>query len=232
MYQRASAGPRADGDGAHRQGGGGEERAVRAGLHPRRVEEAPVQQPTEARGTAVLRPAEGRRASIPPDASFDSLKDRIVQALINQQRQGQMQKVIDELAEAGQPQDRPAPAAGRGGRRAARRADRRTRQITIVEFSDFECPYCGAAHDTVEQVMQQLRGQGEARVPAVPAAASTPTRRRRPRHRSARRTRGSSGSTTTCSSRIRRSSTSTDLKAYAASVGLDGAKFGQCLEQR
>src|SRR5262249_62043127 len=31
--------------------------------------------------------------------------------------------------------------------------------VTIVEFSDFECPYCGAAHDTVEQVMSTYPGK-------------------------------------------------------------------------
>ncbi len=31
----------------------------------------------------------------------------------------------------------------------------RTAPVTIVEFSDFECPFCSRAHDTVEQVKKQ-----------------------------------------------------------------------------
>jgi protein-disulfide isomerase len=32
-------------------------------------------------------------------------------------------------------------------------------KITIVEFSDFECPYCGAAHPVLSQTIEQLGGQ-------------------------------------------------------------------------
>ena len=31
--------------------------------------------------------------------------------------------------------------------------------VTLVEFSDFQCPFCGKAHDTVEQVMQTYAGK-------------------------------------------------------------------------
>lgn len=32
-------------------------------------------------------------------------------------------------------------------------------QVTIVEFSDFECPYCGRAHPILQQVMREFDGQ-------------------------------------------------------------------------
>ncbi len=62
----------------------------------KRVEEAPVQQPTEAQERQFYERLKSG-GQIPPDASFDSLKERIGQALVNQQRQGQMQKVVAEL---------------------------------------------------------------------------------------------------------------------------------------
>lgn len=31
--------------------------------------------------------------------------------------------------------------------------------VTIVEFSDFECPYCGAAHPALKQVVREFDGQ-------------------------------------------------------------------------
>jgi protein-disulfide isomerase len=32
-------------------------------------------------------------------------------------------------------------------------------QVTIVEFSDFECPYCGRAHPIVQQVLNEFEGR-------------------------------------------------------------------------
>jgi protein-disulfide isomerase len=32
-------------------------------------------------------------------------------------------------------------------------------QVTIVEFSDFECPYCGRAHPVVQQVLREFDGR-------------------------------------------------------------------------
>jgi protein-disulfide isomerase len=32
-------------------------------------------------------------------------------------------------------------------------------RVTMVEFSDFQCPFCSRAHDTVEQVMQAYAGK-------------------------------------------------------------------------
>jgi predicted DsbA family dithiol-disulfide isomerase len=32
-------------------------------------------------------------------------------------------------------------------------------QVTIAEFSDFECPYCGRAHPIVQEVLREFEGQ-------------------------------------------------------------------------
>ncbi|MCA9608194.1 MAG: thioredoxin domain-containing protein [Myxococcales bacterium] len=32
-------------------------------------------------------------------------------------------------------------------------------QVTIVEFSDFECPYCGRAHPLLQQVLREFEGR-------------------------------------------------------------------------
>ncbi|HZX43344.1 MAG TPA: thioredoxin domain-containing protein, partial [Myxococcaceae bacterium] len=123
----------------------------------KRVEEAPVQQPTEAQERQFYDRLKSG-GQIPPDATFESLKDRISQALVNQQRQAQMQKVVGELQkQANLKLDLPQPrvqVAAEGPTRGPKDAP-----VTIVEFSDFECPYCGAAHDTVEQVMSTYPGK-------------------------------------------------------------------------
>src|SRR5262249_23329580 len=74
--------------------------AAKAGLSEqdyirKRVEEAPVQPPTEAQERQFYDRLKSG-GQIPPDATFESLKDRIGAALVNQQRQAQMQKVVGE----------------------------------------------------------------------------------------------------------------------------------------
>lgn len=32
-------------------------------------------------------------------------------------------------------------------------------KVTIVEYSDFQCPYCGAAYKTIDQLLQQYQGK-------------------------------------------------------------------------
>ena len=112
----------------------------------KRVEESPVQRPSRGAGAAVLRAAEERLGRFPRRRPSRTLKDRIVQALVSQQRQAQVQVVVGELQkQANLKLDLPQTAHPGGGRRSGPRAQGRA--VTIVEFSDFECPYCGAAHE-------------------------------------------------------------------------------------
>jgi len=41
--------------------------------------------------------------------------------------------------------------------------------VTIVEFSDYQCPYCSRAETTVEEVLKKY-GQGAPRVSRLSAA--------------------------------------------------------------
>lgn len=71
-------------------------------------------------------------------------------------------KVIAKTTTKPAPDANPAEAAGpvditvttadhmRGGKDA---------KVTIVEYSDFECPFCGAAHPTIQQVMDTYGDQ-------------------------------------------------------------------------
>ncbi|HZJ55009.1 MAG TPA: thioredoxin domain-containing protein [Myxococcaceae bacterium] len=206
--------------------------AAKAGLTEqdyirKRVEEAPVQQPTEAQERQFYDRLKSA-GQIPPEATFESLKDRIGQALINQQRQGQMQKVIADLQkQANLKLDLPQPrisVAAEGPTRGPKDAP-----VTIVEFSDFECPYCGSAHDTVEQVMNAYAGKVRLVYRQFPLSFHP----RAAKAAEASLCAGDQGKFWEYHDVLFKNQKKlepTDLKAHATEVGLDAQKFGQCLD--
>ena len=193
----------------------------------KRVEEAPVQQPTEAQERQFYdRLKQG--GQIPPDATFESLKERIGQALVNQQRQGQMQKVVAELQkQANLKIDLPQPriqVAAEGPSRGPKDAP-----VTIVEFSDFECPYCGAAHDTVEQVMSAYAGKVRLVYRQFPLSFH-PHAEKAAEASLCAADQGKFWEYHDVLFKNQKKLDPTDLKAFAGEVGLDVQKFTQCLE--
>ncbi len=165
---------------------------------------------------------------IPPDTTLDQIKDQLIQAITNQQKRSSVQKVIEELRSAANLQiELPAPrveVAATGPTRGPTDA-----RVTIVEFSDFQCPYCGAAFGTVEQLMQQYAGKVKLVFRQFPL----------PIHPQAEK----AAEASLCAAdqnkfwefhdllfRNQKKLDPSDLKAYAASAGLDGPKFAQCLD--
>ena len=193
----------------------------------KRIEEAPVQQPTEAQERQFYDRLKSG-GQIPPDASFESLKDRISQALVNQQRQSQMQKVVADLqTQANLKIDLPQPrvqVAAEGPARGPKDAP-----VTIVEFSDFECPYCGAAHDTVEQVMSSYAGKVRLVYRQFPLSFH-PHAAKAAEASLCAADQGKFWEYHDALFKNQKKLDPTELKAHASEVGLDGQKFGQCLD--
>jgi len=206
--------------------------AAKAGLSDqdyirKRVEESPVQPPTEAQERQFYDRLKSN-GQIPPDATFDSLKDRIGQALMNQQRQSQMQKVIAELQkQANLKLDLPQPriqVAAEGPSRGPKDA-----KVTIVEFSDFECPYCGSAHDTVEQVMNTYAGKVRLVYRQFPLNFH-PHAAKAAEASLCAADQGKFWEYHDVLFKNQKKLEPTELKAHASEVGLDAQKFGQCLD--
>jgi len=193
----------------------------------KRIDEAPVQPPTEAQERQFYERLKSG-GQIPPDATFESLKDRIAQALVNQQRQTQMQKVVQELQkQANLKIDLPQPrvqVAAEGPARGPKDAP-----VTIVEFSDFECPYCGAAHDTVEQVMSTYAGKVRLVYRQFPLSFH-PHAAKAAEASLCAADQGKFWEYHDVLFKNQKKLDPTDLKAHATEVGIDSQKFGQCLD--
>jgi len=97
-------------------------------------------------------------ARLPPGSKLETYKAQIVNYLTQNQRQQRAQAMFDQLkkdnqvsiklSEPRQVVEAKGPARGPP-----------SAPVTLVEFSDFQCPFCGKAHDTVEQVMQTYAGK-------------------------------------------------------------------------
>jgi protein-disulfide isomerase len=115
--------------------------------------EGGLPEPEESDMKALFERARGR---LPEGASYDDAKPQLRQAM---QREGRARKAKEVFAklkreagyvialEAPLKVRKPVDASGptRGGKNA---------KVVIVEFADFECPYCARAHETVSTVLK------------------------------------------------------------------------------
>jgi protein-disulfide isomerase len=192
-----------------------------------RVEALPVTPPSDAEVKEFFDRLK-QAGRIPPDTKLEQIKDQLVQAMVNQQKRTSVQKVIDELrTQANLQIDLPAPrveVAATGPARGPADA-----KVTIIEFSDFQCPYCGQAFGTVEQLMPQYAGKVKLVFRQFPL----------PIHQQAEK----AAEASLCAAdqgkfwelhdlmfKNQKKLDISDIKTYAASAGLDGAKFSQCLD--
>ncbi|HYV65246.1 MAG TPA: thioredoxin domain-containing protein [Myxococcales bacterium] len=93
--------------------------------------------------------------------SYEQIKDRIAQHLRQQKGREELTRVVDELkAKHGYQFTFAAPnlprveVAATGPARGPENAP-----VTIVEFSDFQCPYCGREYPVVERLMKEYDGK-------------------------------------------------------------------------
>lgn len=115
--------------------------------------EAGLAEPTEDEMMALFARA---RARLPEGVSYDDVRPQIRQAVMREARGKKAREVFGKLKqEAGYKLELEAPPKVRktveatGPSRGNPKA-----KVTIVEFADFECPYCSKAHETVLAVMK------------------------------------------------------------------------------
>jgi protein-disulfide isomerase len=110
-------------------------------------------EPTDAEMKALFERAKGR---LPPEVTFEDVRPQLYQAVRKESRGKRAREVFVNLKKEagftlvmqGPPKERKtvdATGPSRGGKSA---------KVVIVEFADFECPYCARAHETVIAVMK------------------------------------------------------------------------------
>jgi protein-disulfide isomerase len=101
--------------------------------------------------------------------------------------------------------------------------------VTLVEFSDFECPFCKRAHPTLMQVLEKYPGEVKLVYRDFPLKSIHPQAQRAAEAARCAQDQGKFweyyDTLFTESPKL----SPDDLKRYAAQVGLDGAKFDACV---
>jgi protein-disulfide isomerase len=100
-------------------------------------------------------------AQLPPGSKMEDYKERIVSFMTRQQRESASQELFDRLRkEAKVEVTLKAPAKPRVEVAAVGPVQGDAKApVTIVEFSDFECPFCSRARDTIDSVVKAYPGK-------------------------------------------------------------------------
>jgi protein-disulfide isomerase len=101
--------------------------------------------------------------------------------------------------------------------------------ITIVEFSDFQCPFCGRAEETVKQVLDQYKGK----VRLVYRDYPLPFHNQAQKASEAAQCAGDQGKYWQMHEKLfanQKALSVPELKDHAKGIGLDASKFDRCLD--
>ena len=174
---------------------------------------------------------EEHKAQIPPGQSFDDLKPRLKQAVKQQKLRDNMGKMLDSLKEkhhvaiALEPPELPrieveakGPARGPSGA-----------PVTIVEFSDFQCPFCGREYPVIEKLMKEYDGKVRLVFRHYPLDFH-PFAEKAAEAGACAADQGKFWELHNKMFENQQKLAVDDLKGYAKSVGVDASKFDKCLD--
>src|SRR5574340_928408 len=189
---------------------------------------AKVAEPKDEEVRALYERAKAGGQQLPP---LDQVKPEIAKYIKSQKAQGELAAYYDQLKKdmgvevllpAYLPPKVQVEATGpsRGPHDAP---------ITIVEFSDYQCPYCVRAEPTVKDLMAAYPGK----IRLVYRDYPLPSHELAPKAAEAAHCAGDQDKYWEMHDRLFASNgklSVSDLKAYAREVGVDGAKFDKCLD--
>jgi protein-disulfide isomerase len=183
-----------------------------------------IKPPSDAEMKAFYDEQKGRNPQLPP---FEQLKDQVAQYLSRGGQQKAQQEFIEKLRADAKVEILLAPprvkVAAEGPSRGPDKA-----AVTIVEFSDFECPYCVKAEETVKEVMKAYDGK----VRLVYRDFPLPFHPHAQKAAEAAHCAGDQGKYWDMHGKLfanQQKLGEGDLKDHAKGLGLDAAKFEKCL---
>jgi protein-disulfide isomerase len=187
-----------------------------------------VPEPSDAEAKAFY---EEHKAQIPQNQSFDDLKARIKQVIKQQKLRDGMAKLVDDLKArhrvqvALEPPELPRiEVEAKGPTRGPANAP-----VTIVEFSDFQCPYCGREYPVIERLMKEYDGKVRLVFRHYPLDFH-PFAEKAAEAGACAQDQGKFWELHDKMFSNQAKLAVDDLKGYAKSVGLDAAKFDKCLD--
>ena len=187
-----------------------------------------VPEPSDAEAKAFY---EEHKAQVPQGQTFEDLKDRIKQAVRQQKLREGMGKILDDLKSRHHVQvslqapdlprmDVEAKGPSRGPTNAP---------VTIVEFSDFQCPYCGREAPVIERLMKEYDGRVRLVFRNYPLDFH-PFAQKAAEAGACAQEQGKFWEFHDKMFGNQNKLAVEDLKGYAKSVGLDSSKFDKCLD--
>ena len=103
-------------------------------------------------------------------------------------------------------------------------------QITIVEYTDFECPFCKKNHNTMEQLMTDYEGKVNWVIRHFPISFHPNAQKASEATECAGEMGGADKFFAMGDVIFEKGADKTQLAAYAKEIGLDEAKFTECLD--
>lgn len=187
--------------------------------------EAKLPPPSEADIQKVF---EENKARMPPGSTVESMREQIIGFLQKDKGREVAMGIFDELKKKGNYtvllEEPRIQVEAKGPSRGPEGA-----KITIVEFSDFECPFCSRAEESVDQVMEKYAGKVRIVFRHFPLSFHPNA----PKAAEASACAHEQGKFWEMHKQLfanQKGLTVPELKQHAATIGLDQAKFDACLD--
>ena len=184
-------------------------------------------EPTEAQMRAVFDRAKGRLGA---EVTFEDVRSQLRQAVDREERAKRAQIVFARLKkDAGfELVARPPPRPRKHVEAVGPSRGASTAKVTIVEFADFECPFCGRAMEVLDRLLAMYPGQVRLVFRHFPLSMHP----RAPKAAEASACAGEQGRFWEFHDSLFESQAleGDALKGQAARLGLDAGRFEQCLD--